>query len=157
MVPRRQEKETGAIGFDEHDHDQVATEVDLASWMDTRGAYRTVLERIVPLSHKQREVMSRCEVARQPLGDAAKEMGIQIATARVHLYRARQALEDARSQLQEPGVSAHSWPRSTGTAPTAKGGALGGGQPPSVCGGLWRTRAGPQSRTRQSPPVGFRR
>ncbi|MFB7576280.1 RNA polymerase sigma factor [Streptomyces sp. NPDC056165] len=100
----RLQKEAGALGFDERHHDQAAIEVDLASWMDARGAYRTVLERIVSLSEKQREVMGRCAIAGQSLGDAAKEMGIQVATARVHLHRARQALEGVRSQLQELGV-----------------------------------------------------
>ncbi|MFD8007673.1 RNA polymerase sigma factor [Streptomyces mirabilis] len=97
-------KEAGAVGFDVNSHDRAAPEVDLASWMDTRGAYRSVLERIVSLSDKQREVMGRCAIAGQPLGDAAKEMGIRVATARVHLHRARQALEDVRRQLQELGV-----------------------------------------------------
>lgn len=100
----RLQKETGAVGFDEQDHDRAAAEVDMASWMDARGAYRTVLERIVSLSDKQREVMGRCAIAGQSLGDAAKEMRIQVATARVHLHRARQALEDVRRQLQELGV-----------------------------------------------------
>lgn len=97
-------KEAGSIGFDTEHHDRAAAEVDMASWMDARGAYRTVLERIVSLSDKQREVMGRCAIAGQPLGDAAKEMRIQVATARVHLHRARQALQDVRSQLQELGV-----------------------------------------------------
>ncbi|MFC8222855.1 RNA polymerase sigma factor [Streptomyces sp. NPDC057362] len=100
----RLQKEAGSIGFDTEHHDRATAEVDLASWMDARGAYRTVLERIVSLSDKQREVMGRCAIAGQPLGDAAKEMRIQVATARVHLHRARQALEDVRSQLQELGV-----------------------------------------------------
>ncbi|GED90108.1 sigma factor-like helix-turn-helix DNA-binding protein [Streptomyces sp. 6-11-2] len=76
----------------------------MASWVDARGAYRMVLERIVLLSDKQREVMGRCAIAGQPLGDAAKEMGIKAATARVHLCRARQALEDVHEQLRELGV-----------------------------------------------------
>jgi RNA polymerase sigma factor (sigma-70 family) len=100
----RLQKEVGSAGFDPDLHDQAAAEVDLASWMDARGAYRTVLERIVSLSDKQREVMSRCAIAGQPLGDAAKEMHIQVATARVHLHRARQALEGVRRELQELGV-----------------------------------------------------
>ncbi|MFF4053557.1 RNA polymerase sigma factor [Streptomyces chartreusis] len=100
----RLQKEAGSVGFDTGHHDRAAAEVDLASLMDARGAYRTVLERIVSLSDKQREVMGRCAIAGQPLGDAAKEMRIQVATARVHLHRARQALEDVRSQLQELGV-----------------------------------------------------
>ncbi|MFG2276067.1 RNA polymerase sigma factor [Streptomyces chartreusis] len=100
----RLQKEAGSVGFDTEHHDRAAAEVDLASLVDARGAYRTVLERIVSLSDKQREVMGRCAIAGQPLGDAAKEMRIQVATARVHLHRARQALEDVRSQLQELGV-----------------------------------------------------
>ncbi|WP_405876747.1 RNA polymerase sigma factor [Streptomyces sp. NBC_00005] len=100
----RLQKEARAVGFDAERHDQAAAEVDLASWMDARGAYRTVLERIVSLSDKQREVMGRCAIAGQSLGDAAKEMCIQVATARVHLHRARQALEDVRRELQELGV-----------------------------------------------------
>lgn len=100
----RLQKEAGSVGFDTEHHDRAAAEVDLASWMDARGAYRTVLERIVSLSDKQREVMGRCAIAGQSLGDAAKEMRIQVATARVHLHRARQALEDVRSQLHEMGV-----------------------------------------------------
>jgi DNA-directed RNA polymerase specialized sigma24 family protein len=75
--------------------------MNLASWMDARGGYRTVLERIVSLSDEEREVMGRCAIAGQSLGDAAKEMGIQVATARVHLHRARQALEGVRGRLQE--------------------------------------------------------
>lgn len=97
-------RKAGSVGFDTEHHDRAAAEVDLASWMDARGAYRTVLERIVSLSDKQREVMGRCAIAGQSLGDAAKEMRIQVATARVHLHRARQALEDVRSQLHEMGV-----------------------------------------------------
>ncbi|MFI6281814.1 RNA polymerase sigma factor [Streptomyces sp. NPDC050988] len=62
------QKEVGSAGFDPDMHDRAAAEVDLASWMDARGAYRTVLERIVSLSDKQREVMSRCAIAGQPLG-----------------------------------------------------------------------------------------
>lgn len=100
----RLQKEAGSIGFDAEAHDQAAAEIDLASWIDARGAYRTVLERIVSLSDKQREVMGRCAIAGQSLGDAAKEMRIQTATARVHLHRARQALEDVRKELQELGV-----------------------------------------------------
>jgi RNA polymerase sigma factor (sigma-70 family) len=100
----RLQKEAGVVGFDADHHDRAAAEVDWASWMDARGAYRRVLERIVSLSDKQREIMGRCAIAGQPLGDAAKEMRIQESTARVHLHRARQALEDVRSQLRELGV-----------------------------------------------------
>ncbi|MET7944148.1 sigma-70 family RNA polymerase sigma factor [Streptomyces sp. NPDC005302] len=100
----RLQKEVGSVGFDTDAHDHAGPEIDLASLMDARGAYRTVLERIVLLSDKQREVMGRCAIAGQPLGDAAKEMHIQVATARVHLHRARQALEDVRGQLRELGV-----------------------------------------------------
>jgi RNA polymerase sigma factor (sigma-70 family) len=100
----RLQKEAGSVGFDTDTHDHAGPEVDLASWVDARGAYRMVLERIVLLSDKQREVMGRCAIAGQSLGDAAKEMRIQVATARVHLYRARRALEDVRGQLRELGV-----------------------------------------------------
>ncbi|MFE1797709.1 RNA polymerase sigma factor [Streptomyces sp. NPDC059517] len=100
----RLQKEAGSVGFDTDTHDQAGPEVDLASWVDARGAYRMVLERIVLLSDKQREVMGRCAIAGQPLGDAAKEMHIQVSTARVHLHRARQALEDVRVQLQHLGL-----------------------------------------------------
>ncbi|MFG2948322.1 RNA polymerase sigma factor [Streptomyces adustus] len=100
----RLQKEAGSVNFDTDTHDRAALEVDLASWVDARGAYRTVLERIIQLSDKQREVMGRCAIGGQSLGDAAKEMGIQVATARVHLHRARQALEDVRGQLRELGV-----------------------------------------------------
>jgi DNA-directed RNA polymerase specialized sigma24 family protein len=100
----RLQKEAGSVGFDTDAHDLAGPEIDWASWMDARGAYRMVLERIVLLSDKQREVMGRCAIAGQPLGDAAKEMRIQVATARVHLHRARQALEDVREQLRELGV-----------------------------------------------------
>lgn len=100
----RLQKEAGSVGFDTDAHDHAGPEIDLASLMDARGAYRLVLERIVLLSDKQREVVGRCAIAGQSLGDAAKEMHIQVATARVHLYRARQALEEVREQLQELGV-----------------------------------------------------
>ncbi|MFF3929252.1 RNA polymerase sigma factor [Streptomyces hirsutus] len=100
----RLQKEAGSVGFDTDMHDHAGPEIDLASWMDARGAYRMVLERIVLLSDKQREVMGRCAIAGQPLGDAAKEMGIQVATARVHLHRARQALEDVHGQLRKLGA-----------------------------------------------------
>ncbi|MGW2898685.1 RNA polymerase sigma factor [Streptomyces sp. NPDC001212] len=100
----RLQKEAGSVDFDTDAHDHVSPEIDLASWVDARGAYRMVLERIVLLSDKQREVMGRCAIAGQPLGDAAKEMGIKAATARVHLYRARHALEDVHEQLRELGV-----------------------------------------------------
>ncbi|MER5881183.1 sigma-70 family RNA polymerase sigma factor [Streptomyces sp. NPDC001910] len=100
----RLQKEVGSVGFDADAHDHPGPEVDLASLMDARGAYRTVLERIVLLSDKQREIMGRCAIAGQSLGDAAKEMHIQVATARVHLHRARQALEGVRGQLRELGV-----------------------------------------------------
>lgn len=100
----RLQKEAGSVGFDTDTHDHAGPEIDLASWVDARGAYRMVLERIVLLSDKQREVMGRCAIAGQSLGDAAKEMHIQVTTARVHLHRARQALEDVRGQLRELGV-----------------------------------------------------
>ncbi|MFI1293590.1 RNA polymerase sigma factor [Streptomyces sp. NPDC020792] len=98
------QKEAGSVDFGTDAHDHVSPEIDLASWVDARGACRMVLERMVLLSGRRREVTGRCAIAGQPLGDAAKEMGINAATARLHLCRARQALEDVYEQLWELGV-----------------------------------------------------
>ncbi|MEV0934038.1 RNA polymerase sigma factor [Streptomyces phaeochromogenes] len=100
----RLKRKAEPVGFDPEAHDKPSADLDLLSHIVVRGTYRRVCERIATLSTMQREIMGRCAIAGQSLGDAAMEMGIQVSTARAHLYRARQALKGVRAELLELGA-----------------------------------------------------
>ncbi|MFJ2162837.1 RNA polymerase sigma factor [Streptomyces sp. NPDC087856] len=84
--------------------ERAAADFDAAAAVDLKDAYRRVCTYIAGLSERQREVLARCAIAGERLGDVAAEMGISEGTARTHLHRARQALHPVWVELKAMGV-----------------------------------------------------
>jgi RNA polymerase sigma factor (sigma-70 family) len=97
-------KEAGERNLDVEGLDRAGHQVDPAVLVDLKDAFRRVCEHLARLSIRRREVMVRVALGGQSVKETAAVMGISEATVRVHVSRARQALEPVWADLTSMGV-----------------------------------------------------
>ncbi|MBM7057887.1 RNA polymerase sigma factor [Streptomyces durocortorensis] len=84
--------------------DFSSTTPDLAAHLDLKDAYRRVCAAIAQLSEQQRAAVALCCMADLDANRAGAIMGIEAATVRVHLSRARRTLGPLWGEFDSLGV-----------------------------------------------------
>lgn len=85
-------------------HDSAANTPDLAIEVQLKDVYRRVCVEMARLEERPRQAMALRCIAGLSTAEVAEEMGITQSTVRVHLAKARRALEPLRVDLRQLGI-----------------------------------------------------
>ena len=89
--------------------DFSSTAPELAAHLDLKDAYRRVCGAIARLSEQQRAAVALCCLADLDAKQAGAAMGVEAATVRVHLSRARKTLGPLWAEFNSLGIFDDQW------------------------------------------------